>query len=281
VTDLYASRVDAHLHLWDREVSEYAWLGPQHGELFASWLPEQVEPELSAAGITGAVLVQAEDSIADTAYLLGVADRFEWAIGVVGWIPFESPVAAGELLDVCADNPALCGVRNLLDDDPHDGILDLPAVRETLADVARRNIAFDVHNAWPRHFGEASRLAADLPELRIVLDHLGKPPRGTESFSSWRDALTELAGHPNVVAKLSGLGVGDQPFSVDALRETWDVALETFGPSRLMYGGDWPITVPAGGYQATFAVLSSLIGELSDTEQADIYAGTAARAYNL
>lgn len=274
-------RIDAHLHLWDLAVSEYAWLVPEMGVLHADWSPEQAAAELERAGISGAVLVQAEDTRVDTQYLLDVAAAHPWVLGVVGWIQLDDPVAAAQDLDRWLQHPAFCGVRHLINDDPRADFLDRPTVRSSLAEQARRGLPFDVHDAWPRHLGQAERLARDLPELTLVIDHLGKPPRGRDDFDAWRVGLAGVAAHPNTVAKLSGLHVTDAPFTADALRQVWNTALEHFGPERIMYGGDWPLTVPVGGYQPTWQVVSELIGELAPAEQESILSGTATRIYGL
>ena len=126
---------------------------------------------------------------------------------------------------------------------------------------------------WPRR----PTWPAALPELRIVVDHLGKPPFGGADWDAWRATLAEVAARPNTVAKVSGLQVPGTPFTRRAVRPAWEVALELFGPERLMWGSDWPMTVLAGGYGRTWEVMSSLIAELSADEQAQILSRTTAR----
>ncbi len=273
--------IDSHLHVWDLTSGEYAWLGPQHGELYASFTPEMAGRELAAAGVTAAVLVQAEDSERDTRFMLDVADRFGFVAGVVGWVQLDDPERAQAQLDDYGKHPAFRGVRHLVHDDPRDEFLELPTVRRALALLAETGRPFDVPDAWPRHLSRVAALAADLPDLRIVVDHLGKPPRGRPDFDAWAETLRDVARHPNTVAKVSGLQVERQPLTAKALRPVWEIALEAFGPTRLMYGGDWPLTVPSGGYQPTWAVLSELVGELSGHEQAAVLAGTAADVYRI
>ena len=274
-------RIDAHLHLWDLAAGDYAWLGPQHGALFASFTADAARAELAAAGIDAAVLVQAEDSVRDTEYLLDTAARHPWVAGVVGWVQLDDPAAAERQLDRWQGNNALCGIRHLVHNDPRDGFLALPTVRRSLALVAERGLAFDVPDAWPRHLDAVAALAGDLPGLTVVVDHLGKPPRGSAEFPAWRTALARVAARDNTVAKVSGLRMPGAGYSVDALRPAWEIALELFGPTRLMYGGDWPMSVADGGYQPTWRVLAELIGELPATEQAAMLAGTARSAYRL
>ena len=271
--------LDAHLHVWDLSVSDYAWLTPAHGPLHATFAPEDAAQRLRAAGVGSAILVQAEDSVRDTAYLLEVAERHAWVAGVVGWIRLDDPVAAAHQLDRWCEYPAFCGVRHLVHDDPRDDFLELPAVRHSLGLVAERGLTFDVPDAWPRHLGSATDLARALPELSLVLDHLGKPPREGEALTAWAASLRALAECPNTAAKVSGLQTPGSPFTADALRGIWDTAMTCFGADRLMFGSDWPMTTAHGGYPTTTVVAWGLAQELSDVERAKFFAGNAERAY--
>jgi L-fuconolactonase len=266
--------VDAHLHIWDLERSDYAWLPPDH-PLHRTFTPEQAQAELEAAGIASAVLVQAEDSERDTELMIEAAARHPWIAGVVGWVRLEEPPVDEAQLEL------LCGVRHLVHDDPRDDFLLLPTVRQSLRQLAERGMPFDVPDAWPRHLAATADLAAALPELRIVVDHLGKPPFGGEDWDRWRATLAQVAAHPNTVAKVSGLQVPDRAFTPEQARPAWDVALELFGPERLMWGSDWPITVLVGGYGHAWEVMSSLVAELSPDEQERILSGTARSVYRL
>ena len=274
-------RIDSHLHLWDLSVSDYAWLTPELGALFSSWSPQQAAAELAVAGISGAVLVQAEDTRVDTKYLLDVASAHSWVLGVVGWIELDDPHQAERDLEQWQQHAAFCGVRHLINDDPRACFLDLTPVRSSLRKLARSGIPFDVQDAWPRHLSQVERLAGDLPELTIVLDHLGKPPRDDDGLDAWEQGLAALAAHPNAVVKFSGLHSTESPLPEDNLRRVWNVALERFGPDRIMYGGDWPLSVLGGGYQTAWNATVHLIDELTPAEQASILSGTATGVYGL
>jgi L-fuconolactonase len=273
--------VDAHLHVWDLACSEYAWLTPDLGPLYATFTPEQAHAELEAAGIASAVLVQAEDSERDTELMLEAARRHPWSVGVVGWVQLDDPAVAERQLDRWQDEPRLCGVRHLVHDDPRDDFLVLPSVRRSLRLFAERGIPFDVPDAWPRHLAATADLAAALEGLRIVVDHLGKPPYGGADWERWRRTLGEVAAQPNTTAKVSGLQVPGRPFTVAEVRPAWEVALELFGPERLMWGSDWPLTVLVGGYGHAWEVMSSLIAELTLDERALVLSDTATSVYRL
>lgn len=268
--------IDSHLHVWDRHGGDYTWIPP--GPLDRTFTVADAAPELRAAGIDAAVLVQAADTEADTRSMLAAAAD-PLVVGVVGWVRLDDTDTAARQLE--AYGAGLCGVRHLVHDDPRDGFLDLPEVRRSLGLLAERRLPLDVPDAWPRHLHRLPALADALPELTVVVDHLGKPPRGSAEFDTWAAALREVARRPNVVAKVSGLQRADQPFTVDALRPTWEVALGAFGPERLMYGGDWPMTVPHGGYVAHWRIVRTLLDELAPVERDRVLQGTATSVYGL
>ncbi|WP_425956702.1 amidohydrolase family protein [Xylanimonas sp. McL0601] len=268
--------IDSHLHLWDRAAGGYTWVPP--GPLDRTFTVDDARAELAAAGVDAAVLVQAEDSEADTrAMLAAAADPV--VAGVVGWVRLDDPATAERQLEEYGER--LCGVRHLVHDDPRDDFLALPEVRTSLGMLAAAGLAFDVPDAWPRHLDGVAELADALPGLALVVDHLGKPPRGTDELADWEKALRVVAARPNAVAKVSGLQQPGQPFTADALRGVWEVALDAFGPDRLMFGSDWPMTVSAGGYGPHWAVVRGLVDELTPAERGDVLAGTAVRTYCL
>lgn len=280
--------IDAHLHLWNLDTSysgggrPYPWLGPQHGALFRSFGEDEAREVLEAAGVRGAVLVQADDAVADTENMLAVAARQPWVVGVVGWVRLDSPPEASAALDLFGANPVFRGVRHLVHDDPRDDFLSLPSVGKSLALVARRGLAFDVPDAFPRHLGATVRLSHELPELTVVLDHLGKPPLGDpEGMELWRTEFSALGSAGNAVAKLSGLHVPGVDYTADSLRAVFEFSLEVFGPDRLMIGSDWPVSTLGAPYRRTVDVLLELVSSLSPDEQDAVLEGTAIRTYGL
>lgn len=281
--------LDSHLHLWrlprSAEDNPYSWITEDLGALYQDFTPQHAAAELTAAGVTGAVLVQADDTAADTDAMLDVCARHDWALGVVGWVDLADPTRAAEQTERFAQDPYARGVRQLIHTDPDPGVLDRADTRTTLAGLARHGLSFDVPDAFPRHLGQVADLAAALPELRIVVDHLGKPPlrlpTDSAEYRHWAEQLGALGQYSNVTAKVSGLRIPGARYERSVLAPAFELALQTFGADRLMYGGDWPMTVPAGGYRPTLSVLHELIGTLSQTEQSDIWAGTARRVYRL
>lgn len=281
--------VDAHLHLWRLPRgpgdSPYAWITPRLGELHQDFEADRAERELGAHGVHRAVLVQADDTLADTAAMLAVAEAHPFVEAVVGWVPLDAPEAAATMLSRWCSHPAFKGVRHLVHDDPREDFLDLPEVRESLGLLAGSGLPLDVPDAFPRHLAQVGRLVEELPALTVVVDHLAKPPLahgpGSAQFARWERELRRVAAAPGAVAKVSGLRIPGASYDLATLRPALDVALDAFGADRLMYGGDWPMTVPHGGYGPTLAVLGQWAAGLEPAAAAAVWSGTASRVYGL
>ncbi|KQO95701.1 amidohydrolase family protein [Leifsonia sp. Leaf264] len=276
--------IDAHQHVWDLQRAEYAWLGPDAGILNRSIPMGEVLPSFEAAGVTGSVLVQAADNDEDTEYMLEVARRSPQVLGVVGYVPLHQPERAAERLAELQREPLFCGVRNLIHDrsDPHWLLRD--DVDATLGLLEDAGVPFDVVGVLPEHLRAVIAISERHPRLRMVLDHLNKPPIGAADSEPWRSLIARAAENPLVFGKVSGLysAVGDPAsWTVDSIRPIFDHAMGVFGPDRLLYGGDWPVSLIAGGYDRVFAGIGELLADLDVGARDSILAGTAADFYSL
>ena len=276
--------IDAHQHVWDLASAEYPWLGPEQGSINRTIGFDELAPQLVAAGVDHTVLVQSADNDADTDHMLMTAALHQQVSGVVGYVPLDRPDEAARRLDELAVNPLVVGVRNLIHDQPDPDWLARPEVTEGLGLLAERGLPFDVVAVLPRHLEHVIGIGDRYPELRMVIDHLAKPPIKGPSPRPWRDLIRAAAENPNVYAKISGLYPSVGPlddWQAADLRPFVDTALAAFGPQRLMYGGDWPVSIPAGGYQRVFDGLAAALAELGDADRRAVYADSARRFYRL
>ena len=296
--------VDAHLHLWSLrrgpQDSPYSWITPELGPLHRDITPEEAGAELTAAGVDAAVLVQADDTPEDTAAMLAVAAEHPWVAGVVGWLPLDDPQATSDtvarwraagLLGGHAAGPGegstgrLVGVRHLVHTDPRRDLLLRSEVHESLTLVAGVGLTLDVPDAYPDHLTQVDVVARAVPGLTVVVDHLAKPPlgqgAGSRAFAEWADQLRAAAAHPLVVAKVSGLHLPGAAYDLPTLAPALDVALDAFGPDRLMLGSDWPMNLPHGGYGPALEPLRQWASGLGADAEAAVLGGTAARTYGL
>ncbi|QSB13739.1 amidohydrolase family protein [Natronosporangium hydrolyticum] len=275
--------IDAHLHLWDLSAVAYPWLTPAAGPIYRTFTPADVEPELRTAAVDGVVLVQAANSAEDTEAMLAVAARQPWVAGVVGWVPLTEPAQAAAALTRYATVPAFTGVRHLIHDEPDPDWVVQPAVVESLRLLAEHDVSFDVVAVLPEHLAHVATLAQAVPELRLVIDHLAKPPIQQRGWQPWADLLAAAAAHPNVYAKISGLNTAADParWSAADLRPYVEHALAVFGADRLMFGSDWPVALLAGDYQQVLRETLAALQGCDEQQRAAILAGTAARCYRL
>lgn len=278
--------IDAHLHVWDRSRARYDWLGPHLREVDRDIGFAEIGPTLARLGIDGVVLVQSADNAEDTRNMLAQADGARAVLGVVGWVPLESPDRAREEFAALADEPRIVGIRNLIHDRPDPDWVLAPAFGEGLTLLEEHGMPFDFVTANPDALSRLDRIAADHPGVTFVLDHLAKPPinAGADAQAEWEKALRAVAKRPNVVAKVSGLysSVGDEDsWTQDAIDRAVAIAVDAFGPARLMYGGDWPMSLRAGGYERVFDALRRSTGDWPAEAAEHLWWRTAARTYGL
>jgi L-fuconolactonase len=275
--------VDAHQHFWNIDEVEYSWLTPDLGPIYRTFDEKELEPQLAAAGVDHTVLVQSADNVEDTDAMLAMADRWRRVAGVVGWVPLDQPEEAAAQLDRRGHDDRFVGVRHLIHTEANPDWVVRGEVAAGLDLLAERGLTFDVVAVLPRHLEHVPTLAERHPDLRLVIDHLAKPPIADRGWEPWASLLARAAAYDNVYAKVSGLNTAADPenWSAADLRPYVDKALELFGAERLMYGGDWPIAVLAGDYEKVWRETNALLAELSPAERDLILGGTATEFYRL
>ncbi|MFD8033193.1 amidohydrolase family protein [Streptomyces sp. NPDC059717] len=277
--------VDAHHHVWDLSVRDQDWItGPALRPLRRNFTMADLAPEARAAGVDRSVLVQTVTVAEETPEFLALAQDDGLVAGVVGWTDLTAPDVKDTLdrLRELPGGPYLRGIRHQVQGEPDPEWLLRSDVRRGLEAVAAAGLVYDLV-VLPRQLPACVRVAADLPQLTFVLDHLGKPPIASGELEPWASRVRSLAALPNTVCKLSGMvtEADHQAWSPADLRPYADTVLNAFGPDRLMFGSDWPVCTLA----ATYAEVSEAAGELTrglgDPERAQIFEKTAARVYRL
>ena len=283
--------VDAHHHLWDLKIRAQEWLrAPELKPIWRDFDLRDLEPEARAAGVDKTVLVQVAASVEETKEFLAFAACNELIGGVVGWTDLTGEDPAGQLaaLREGPGGQTLRGIRHLVEGEPDPAWLARPEVRNGLRAVAAAGLSYDLL-VNPLQATAALHVVRAIPELTFVLDHLGKPniaagtTEGSAPDAHWSAWIHELAAEPNVVCKLSGMVTEAHwsTWTVTDLRPYADVALDAFGPDRLMFGSDWPVCLLAGTYAEVFSTARQLTDLLSEEERAAVFGGTAERVYRL
>jgi L-fuconolactonase len=275
--------VDAHQHFFDFTKIPYVWPTSSEPSLYRNIVADELEPLLIESGIQQSVIVQADHSDAETDYMLEVGAAHNWVAGVVGWVPLYEPERVAERLTELLRNPLFKGVRHLIHNEQNPDWVLQPQVLEGLRILAERDIPFDVVAVLPRHLEHVPVLAEKVPGLRMVIDHLAKPPIQAKEWEPWASLLKRAAEYPQVYAKVSGLNTAADwaNWSADDLKPYIDHALDCFGANRLMFGSDWPVADLAGDYNKVWTETKRAIDSYSVEEQNAILGETAVSFYKL
>jgi L-fuconolactonase len=273
-------RIDAHQHYWRFDPVRDSWITPEMAVLRRDFFPDDAAPLLAAAGIDAVVAVQADQSVAETDFLLALAAQQSFIRGVVGWINLRAPDLS-EQLARWRGNPLLKGFRHIAQGEPDDFLVRNDVVAG-IAELGRQGFSYDIL-IYPRQLAAAEQLVARCPGVRFVLDHCAKPPIASGDISEWRRGIRRLARHENIACKLSGLVTEASwtGWTAIELTASLDTAAEAFGPGRLMFGSDWPVCLLAADYTGVVSVVDDWAERLTASEQASIFGGTAMSAYHL
>ena len=278
------SIIDCHQHLWDLSKVEYAWLVPAYGPLYRTYLATELEPQMAEAGVSATILVQSANSYADTVYMLDQADVYPWMIGVVGWTDLLDPADTAKAIERFSKNRYFRGVRHLIHEEPDPHWLLQPVVWESLQLLADAGYTFDVVATKHEHLECLPAVGEHVPNLRMVIDHLAQPPFQAGEPGQWGEDMRIAVENPNIYVKISGLGTasGDwASWTADSVRKLVHWTIDLFGAERCMLGGDWPVSVLAGGYVKAFTVYKQLLAERSPAEQEQISYKTAQAFYGV
>jgi L-fuconolactonase len=277
--------VDAHHHVWDLGVRDQDWItGPALAPLRRDFLLGDYQSVADANGIAASVVVQTVTVPEETSELTALGAASDLIAGVVGWTDLTAPDIADRIAAL-KEKPGggkLVGLRHQVQSEPDPDWLTQPDVLRGLGAIARAGLVYDLV-ITAGQLAASVRAAAAVPDLVFVLDHLGKPPIAAGRTEPWAQDLRGLAALPNTVAKLSGLVTEAdwRRWQVADLRPYAEVALGAFGPTRMMFGSDWPVCTLAASYPDVLAAARDLSAGLSPAERQAMFAGTATSVYGL
>ena len=242
-------RIDSHQHFWEYDPTQYPWITDKLARIRRSFLPPDLEPELKRVGLDGCIAVQARQTLEENRFLLGLADRYPFIKGVVGWVDLRADDAEGQLEEF-ARHPRFVGVRHVAQDEPDDRFLIGKEFLRGISKLKQFDLAYDIL-IFPKHLPAAIELVNKFPEQRFVLDHIAKPNIRDQVMEPWRTQICELGKVPNIMCKVSGMVTEADwdAWKEDNFRPYLDVVADAFGFERLMYGSDWPVCLLAGEYR--------------------------------
>lgn len=274
-------RIDSHHHLWKYSRADYPWIAEGMEQIRRDFLVPELAQATQAANIDGVVTVQARQSSIETDWLVDLASRHDFMRGVVGWVPLADPAVASHLQKY-SHNAKLKAVRHVLQDEPDDFYMLREDFNHGVSQLEDFGLSYDIL-IFERHLPQTIEFVDRHPTQIFVLDHIAKPKIRTQVLSPWRERMQELARRENVYCKLSGMVTEADwnAWTESDLRPFIDAVLECFGPKRLMFGSDWPVSLLACGYEKWIEVVERSTASLSVSERERLFGGTAKEAYRL
>jgi L-fuconolactonase len=273
-------RLDSHQHFWRHDETQYPWI-PKSSPLHRDWLPADLAPLQQPLQLDGSIAVQARQSLAESDWLLGLADADPRVKGVVGWVDLRSERVAEDLARL-ARHPKFVGVRHVVQDEPDDQFMLRPDFLRGIGQLLQFDLTYDIL-IYPQQLPAAIELVKRFPEQPFVLDHIAKPNIKDGVLERWKTQIQELAKAPNCLCKVSGM-------TTEADHRTWkpadfrpflDVVFAAFGEDRLMFGSDWPVCLFAGSYEQTYRLAADYVAGFPTAAQAKFFGGNCAKFYGI
>jgi L-fuconolactonase len=275
-------RIDAHQHFWKVSRGDYHWMTPNLSILYRDFMPEDLSPLLRQFRFDKTVLVQAAQTVAETDFLLDLADKYDFIAGVVGWLDLESEHFEQDFVRR-RKAVKFIGLRPMLHDLDDAAWICRPAVLRNLKLVAEAQFAFEFLT-YTRHLPYVLRALDAVPGLHPVIDHVSKPEIRIQKMEPWKRLLAEAAQYPNLFCKLSGMitEADHESWSIEDLRPYVEHVVDSFGWDRILYGSDWPVCLLAGEYERVYGAMRKLLSPYLDADrEAKVFGENAARFYHL
>lgn len=273
-------KIDAHQHFWQFDPIRDSWINQEMSVLKRDFAPQDLLPILKQHHFDGCVAVQADTSEEETSFLLQLAEENDFIKGVVGW------------LDLCHENidarlshfskfKKLKGLRHIVQAEPIGYMLQNDFQRG-IAVLEKYNLTYDIL-IYPNQLEDAIELVSRFPNQKFIVDHCAKPNIKESEISTWKKNIDKLSNFKNVACKISGL-------TTEANWKTWnenqiqpylDVVFNAFGIDRLLFGSDWPVSLLAGNYKQTLALIENYLKQYSKNQQQQIMGLNAINWYHI
>lgn len=281
--------IDTHVHFWDITLPSQVWPTPEWTPLYRSFHLEDFAQAAASAGVTSAVFIEAGTSDESARFMEKTAQS-DLIAGIAPYIDLTSPTLAADL-DRWIQNKKVKTVRARIEGIADPNILLEPTVLEGLRQVAARGLGYEfLINSY--HLASILRVYENIPNLKGIVEHLGKPDvRYGSDRSAWTRDMQNLAANTPVTCKLSlGARLEDLDQLLARQQEGWhseqikpyvQLLLEKFGPARLMWGSDWPLILMESDYKGTLDAMRQALGPLSADDESAIFSTSARKFYNL
>ncbi|MCG7384666.1 amidohydrolase family protein [Paenibacillus sp. ACRRY] len=271
-------RIDAHQHYWSITRQDYGWINEELPILYRDFLPEDYGIHLIKHDIDGSIVVQAAPTIEETEYLLELANLSDSILGVVGWIDLFT--SHKEQFKRFCKHKKFVGFRIMMQEMSDVSRVLEQSYLEALKYYEALDLPIDIL-VKENQLGVLNELLREVPDLRAVINHIGKPRIKEQVFEPWEHLMGEIAKHPKIHCKISGM-------VTEADHHNWEIGnfkpyieyiLRIFGPERIMFGSDWPVCLQAASYDDVLSILHNSIPQSWIEENSSGLFGENARKF--
>lgn len=273
--------IDAHQHFWKYEPIKHKWINDSMSVIRRDFMPSDLLKVYGENGIDGCVAVQADQTMEETNFLLWLSEQHSFIKGIVGWVDLRAK-NVNEVLEEYKTHSKIKGFRHVVQGERDHNFLLRPDFMNGISLLEKKGYVYDIL-VLPPQLGAVLEFVKRFPNQKFVIDHIAKPYIKDGFYEGWAIMMTEIAKHENVYCKLSGM-VTEADFdswSADQIRPYMNLVLEAFGPSRLMFGSDWPVCLVAGNYKEVKKLVTDFISGLGLPEQSAIMGSNAIEFYSL
>ncbi|GAA3610491.1 amidohydrolase family protein [Flavivirga amylovorans] len=273
--------IDSHQHFWNYEPLKHEWIDDSMSAIRKDFLPDDLKKVYAENDIDGCVAVQADQTLAETDFLLDLASKNDFIKGVVGWIDLRSDNLETDL-EAYKEHERLKGFRHVVQGEADSNFLLRPNFLRGISILEKHNYVYDIL-VFPHQLGAVLEFVKQFPNQKFVIDHIAKPYIKDGFYDGWAILMREIGTYDNVYCKLSGM-ITEADFNTwtpTQIHPYMNLVLKAFGTKRTLFGSDWPVCLVAGNYKKVKELVTEFIAKMSSTEQAAIMGGNAIKFYNL
>ena len=274
-------RIDAHQHFWNHDPIKHFWINDDMKIIKRDFSPGDLAPLLKESKFDGTIAVQADETMAETTFLLDLARKNDYIKAVVGWVDLRKEAVEEDLL-MLKSQQKLAGFRCIMQGTEDEAFLKNRLFIQNVSRLNQFDFTYDLlvfHNQME----SLVRFTDKLQDNRLILDHIGKPDIKNKQIKQWKEQLRILSSNPNIYCKLSGMltEADHQRWTYDDIMPYMETAAEYFGVDRLCFGSDWPVCLLAGSFKQVHDVVDRFVEQLNTTEREKIFGTNAAAFYKI
>lgn len=273
--------IDSHQHFWNYEPIKHEWIGDNMAAIRSDFTPIDLKKVYNENGIDGCVAVQADQTVAETDFLLELASQNDYIKGIVGWVDLRAN-DIDEVLEKYSQYEKIKGFRHVVQEEPDHNFLLRPNFLRGIKALEKYDFTYDIL-IFPHQLGATLEFVKQFPNQKFVIDHIAKPYIKDGFYEGWATLIKEIAKQENVYCKISGMitEADYKSWTEAQLHPYMDLVFNAFGSQRIMFGSDWPVCLVAGNYSEVKSIVTNFISKIPEVEQKAIMGENAIQFYNL